>query len=172
MDGSVIFTPLAIIVSAVIGAVVALYATSHQWRIASMRSTLQYALEREVHDEYWTKMREKADAMLVDAGDDQQYWESKIRDRSEDLAALRIFLNHYELVAAGIKYKIIDEQLYADWARRVVTRNWDISKTFVAAVRDVTKREDTFLEFQNLAERWERELVADTGPKPDRSKPV
>ena len=156
-------TSTAILLSAIIGALVAVFTVRHQWRIASLRSTLQFAVEREVHDEYWTRTRQQAEAVLADPSHDQHYWENQLRTGGADIPTIRAFLNHYELVANGIQHNIINGPFYAEWARTVLIHNWTISKVFVAAVRKVTGRERALREFQNLAEKWERELQQ---PKP------
>ena len=154
MDG----TAIAILISAAVGALVAVLTIRHQWRIASLRSTLQFAVEREVHDEYWARMRREAEVLLEDTAHDQQYWEGQIRTRGDSVVPIRAFLNHYELVATGIRHNIISGPFYAEWAQTVLVKNWDISKNFVAAVREVTRHNRAFREFQHLAEKWQHEV--------------
>ena len=151
-------TPYAILLSAIMGALVAFFTVRHQWRIASVRATLQFAIEREVHDEFWSRVRQEAEVLLEAPGRDEKYWIGQIKTRGADVATIRAFLNHYELVATGIRHEIINGPFYAEWSRTVLVKNWNISKNFVAAVRTITKRDVALREFQNLAEKWEREL--------------
>ena len=100
-------------------------------------------------------MRQEAQALLEDPAHDKQYWVDRIPLGGNDIAALRAFLNHYELVASGIRHKIIDGSLYAEWAQAVLVKNWKMSELFVDAVREVTGDDRALWEFQNLARKWE-----------------
>ena len=152
-------TPPAILVSALVGAGVAIYTVYRQTRIARLRSTLQFAVGREVHDTYWSQTRREADILLLAPDHNQEYWAKAIEELDagkdkKDIMVLRGFLNHYELVATGIRHKIIDKRFYEEWAKPVVKLNWERSHRFVEAVRARPGQKDAFREFQNLAEEW------------------
>ena len=147
-------TPYAILVSAASGALVVLYGLRRQWRIASLRSMLQFATEHEVHSEYWAQTRQKAEKLLDAEEHDIEYWKTQIQEGGPDMPTIRAFLNHYELVAIGIQHGIIDEPFYSEWARTVLVRHWEISADYVDAVRQVTAKQSALREFQDLAEKW------------------
>lgn len=150
-------TPYAILVSAMTGAAVALYGLTRQWRIASLRSMLQFATEHEVHSEYWAQTRRKAEELLKGDGHDIEYWKTEIEKGGSDVPTIRAFLNHYELVAIGIEKKIIDEPFYSEWGRTLLVSHWKMSEKFVEAFRQVTKQRSGLKKFEELAKKWDKQ---------------
>jgi len=145
-------TPLAIILSAGIGAFVAMRAIAHQREVARMRATLDVILESESNTYYqkiYSVFRSETNrtgglTALVDAQSDSE---------RESRRSLNDFLNHYELIAIAIDKKILDEKFYKTWMRSTYIRHFDSCKSYIQAIRD-NGSELAFIEFETLAEKW------------------
>lgn len=81
------------------------------------------------------------------------------------------FLNHYELVALGIRQKILDEKFYKRWMRSVFIRDWDAATKFIEKERWVKiedkwyYRRNFFEHFEHIAIKWG--ATARINKKPD-----
>ena len=152
-------TAIAILLSAIIGACTAGYAVWRQRRIAALRSTLQFAVEREVHDQYWVETRRTAEKALDDPTHDKRFWVTQItKTKGPELEAVRTMVNHYELVSQGIEQKIIDGPFYAECVRTIFVRVWKNSKHYIQAARAVSKHDLTLSGFDKLGKQWNCEL--------------
>lgn len=140
-------------------AMLSFFAGRREWRIASSRATLNLVLEKEVHDEFWSRIRHDAESLLEDPEHDKKYWEERIKAGGDDVVTVRALLNHYELIAIGIRHKIISGKFYEEWSRTVLINNWKRSKAFIAANREVSGRDAALREFQKLGERWSRNTM-------------
>lgn len=76
-------------------------------------------------------------------------------------------LNHYELIASGIKSEILDEAFYKDYMRSTFVRDWKAAKPLVDHIRTPTPDSGAdvpatlaFSEFEALATKWEAEMQA------------
>lgn len=146
-------TPVAIILSATIGALVAIFAIKHQREVARMRATLDIILESESNSFYQKiyssfsseSKRHGGLSSLIDAQSDQE---------KEARRNLNDFLNHYELIAVAIKKKILDESFYKDWMKTTYIRHFDEAEEYIKAVREQHKNPKIYTEFQAMAKRW------------------
>ena len=69
------------------------------------------------------------------------------------------FLNHYELIALGCHKGILDEDLYREWMRSAIVRDWEAAEDFIVSLRypedaDQPNRPQIFEHFEGLATRW------------------
>ncbi len=88
------------------------------------------------------------------------------------------YMNHYEMVALGIRTGILDEAFYRDWMRGPLVRDWNAAADWVQRER-WKRQEDSsweyyqsiFLEYEHLARKWSNEAVVlseeYSGPPPD-----
>ncbi len=74
-------------------------------------------------------------------------------------------LNHYELIASGIKSEILDEGFYKNYMRSTFVRDWKSAAPLVAHIRRPTPDSGAdvpatlaFSEFEALAVKWEAEM--------------
>ncbi|HYZ48257.1 MAG TPA: DUF4760 domain-containing protein [Sphingomonas sp.] len=96
------------------------------------------------------------------------------------------YLNHYELVALGIKHNILDERIYREWIQSHVVREWNAAAEFIQNERwrlneaktDFEYKSRLFCQLQAAVCRWSPEalnLDENYGPKPalpaDRAAP-
>ena len=100
-------------------------------------------------------------------------------DPSDEAARQRCFefLNHYELVALGIKEAVIDESFYKEWMAYVVIRDWKAASGLVQLARNPPGTGDVgdktaYIELEALVRRWDRRMVfipkVSTPPLPPR----
>lgn len=73
---------------------------------------------------------------------------------NEDAIAIRYVLNHFEVVAIGIKRGIYDETVVKEaWCRLLVTC-YERTEPLIKAIRDKSKIPTALQEFECLACRW------------------
>lgn len=142
----------AILLSAIIGASVALYAIGEQRRIARKRATLDM-LSRNEWDAAYLESKRKFNE-LRDSANGLAKWTAEEHWGSAELNVIRNSLNDYELVAVGIKEGILDEELYKRWFESSLTKDWKASEAFIRQVRDLEKSEKFFCEFEWIAKKW------------------
>ena len=147
-------SPLAILVSACIGAGVALNAIKTNREIAKKRATLDVILKSE-SDEYFErifsvflseKQRKAGLATLVNPETDAEK-----RSQTE----VDNFLNHYELIAISIKKEILDEDFYKQWMRSSYIRHFHEAKDYIEGIRITSP--NAFTEFEDMVNKWEEE---------------
>lgn len=149
--------PLAILFSALI----ALMAINANKKLARRRATLDIIEKSESNAHYLKTIA--AFQRCLKAGlfkENSQIFEDEY---AEDLRLVQQYLNHYELIAIGIKNKIIDEKLYKYWLRTVFVNDWVCVQKTVQARRYGKGKKNTsstnyddkiFCEYNQLAKKW------------------
>ena len=156
--------PAIAALSALAAGVISVRAIAANKEIARKRATLDL-LERSESTEYYQSIysafldaRKSADgfAPLMDPGSEV------LRDRRRKVVN---FLNHYELIAIGIRNGILDEGLCKEFMRSIVVRDWVAVQDFVLHIRAPTPDSGTevtanlaFSEFERLAHKWAPEI--------------
>lgn len=148
----VVLSPLAVLLSAVIGAAVALHSIKHQREIARKRATLDLISQREWEPEA-IKIRDEFVKIRDTAGGLQPWAEKPFRDTPQ-LATIVAVLNEYELIAVGIREGILDEELYNRWYKSSYLSHWESLRGFIHRIRETEERYKLFIEFENLAYHW------------------
>ncbi|MFW1676423.1 DUF4760 domain-containing protein [Pontibacter sp. JAM-7] len=148
-------SPLAILVSAGVGAAVALNAIKTNREIARKRATLDVILKSE-SDEYFERIytvfsseRKRSSGLktLLFAETDS---ERKAKTEVDN------FLNHYELIAISIRKEILDEGFYKSWMRSTYINHFEDAEEYI---KDIQKTHpNAFKEFESLARKWQGEL--------------
>jgi len=78
----------------------------------------------------------------------------------KDRRLIQQYLNHYELVAIGIRKDFLDETTYRDWMRSTVIQHWNEARDFIQFERkrrsfDGSEYDDKLYEnYQWLAMKW------------------
>jgi len=150
------YSPVAILLSATVAGLVALYTLSAHRDLARKRATLDVILKSE-SDEYFEriyrvfaseKRRNSGLEALINAETD-----------SEKKAKVEVdnFLNHYELIAISINQKILDEQFYKQWMCSTYISHFKASKNYILEIRKSSPY--AYIEFQRLAEKWDKKLA-------------
>lgn len=92
------------------------------------------------------------------------------------------YLNHYELIAIGIRRGILDKDVYAAFMRTQFVRDWLDAKPFIDHIRKPTPDSGStvssgaaFEEYGKLADRWAKHVkmtpkaTAESGTNADKS---
>lgn len=98
------------------------------------------------------------------------------KDRADRQSVLD-YLNHYEIVAVGIKDKILDKSSYDKWMRGPFVRDWNAASSFIQRERWKKDKKSgkwhyydrLFEHFQGLACEWSPEaerISAKSSPPP------
>lgn len=69
-------------------------------------------------------------------------------------------LNHYEILAIGVREGIIDEPIYRRWFQTGFVRDWEAASDLISRLRkdpDVYNRQAVFIELEELGSRWRSE---------------
>lgn len=75
---------------------------------------------------------------------------------SENAAAIRYVLNHYENIAIGIQDGIYDEEMFKKASFSTIMEIRRHSETFITDVRVTAQRETLYQEFCWLCTRWKK----------------
>lgn len=147
--------PGAILVSAIIGATVAVVAIWHQRLIARKRAMIDNLLQKNWDEDYikirraFVRLREDTDALLDAAKEDNQ--------SREDASAIRSILNDYEITALGIKCGILDEKIFRLWFETSFLNDYEKLRPFIVTIRLQNSR--YFVEMEQLAKKWKKRPI-------------
>lgn len=147
-------SPLAVLLSATIGACIAWRSITTNRDIARKRATLDVILKSE-SDYYFEriysvfaseKKRKSGLEALLNADTD-----------SERKAKLEVdnFLNHYELIAISISQNILDEEFYKDWMRSTYIKHYKESEAYIEGIRKDNPK--AYICFEGLAKKWQKQ---------------
>ncbi len=73
------------------------------------------------------------------------------QEHSEELEAIRLILNDFELVSTAIQFGIMDFDFYKMQSAGTVSRYWECAAPFIHALRQRTGRKSLYQEFEVLA---------------------
>jgi hypothetical protein len=80
------------------------------------------------------------------------------KDKEKEVAAaVRGILNDHELTAIGIKLNVLDEGFLKEWHRTTIVSDYQTLRPFIDKVRTHYKIPRAFVEFEDLAIRWDTE---------------
>ena len=159
-DWRIYIAPFLILLSAGI----AIIAMLMQRKVARQRATLDFIEKVESGDHYrkivhtFTELRRgKGFAHLTNPQTD---------DDIDVRRCVNDYMNHYEMVAIGIRTGILDKKFYRDWMRGPFVRDWNAIAAWVQLER-WKRLEDgtwkyhgqTFVEYERLARQWSDEAV-------------
>lgn len=99
-------------------------------------------------------------AHYIDVDDDDY---AEIREIS---SALRNILNEHELTAVAIRENVLSENFYKLWFRSSYVKDYDLTKGYIDAVRDLTGNRRVFGEFETRAQSWKAEIAREAAEKP------
>ncbi len=145
--------PLAIIA-------VGLLAWWYNQRLASLRATIDYISNTEGTSEQWFKLRTKFSELMDQGSLVSLFGKDESEEKTEEVATVCTFLNHFELTSVGIKHKILNENLYREWFRGSYIKIWRDSNPFISELRKRRSQPKLFIEFEDLATSWEENKKA------------
>lgn len=127
------------------------------------RATWEFIQRSELNNPEWPRLRQHfAEACEKDGGLAALAQPSS--EQVPDSIQVAAFLNHFELVAISIKNQAFDEKVYAEWFQGSYVKAWEESQAFVVAMRKRRGNKRIFIEFQQLAEKWAKEIKARSNP--------
>lgn len=150
---SLLLSPIAILISALIAFFGVQKALKTQRAIARKRATLDVLLKAETDPHL-----DAATAIFRDIRDTNSF--DKIlnptsqRDK-EDRLKIQTFINSYELIFCGVMEDTLDELFLFQYRRGTVIHHWHAIKEFVITSRNDSHNPRVFQRFQLFAEAWE-----------------
>lgn len=159
-DWRIYITPALVLLSALI----ALGSVRAQRAIARQRATLDL-IEKVESGEHYREIVNTFSELRRGPGFGQ-IMNPQTKEAKELRRAVNDYLNHYELVAIGIRKGILDEKFYKDWMRGPFVRDWNAAAEWVQ--RERWKLQDdgsweyydqVFLNYEFMAARWSSEAI-------------
>ena len=166
--------PGAIVVSATVAIVIAIVTIWTNRVIARKRATLDLIVKSEaekhfqdiytkyviVRDEFPEGIMSVSTVLeklfLIHESDDGITLKSIASEKEiENFKAVQYYLNYHELIAVGIKNKILDERFYRDWMQRSFIGSWFDCKEFVLLWRKLGNNKKYFVNLEFFAEKWQ-----------------
>jgi hypothetical protein len=78
----------------------------------------------------------------------------KAAQATDDASAVRTIMNDYELVAIGIRLKILDENFLHSFSRKTTLLDFDKMKPYIDETRRINDNDAIYAEFEKLVTRW------------------
>lgn len=118
------YSPLAIFISAFIGASVAILSLKAHRDIARKRATLDVILKSE-SDEYFERIYKVFASEKDRSGGLQALLSAETVTEKGAKTEVDNFLNHYELIAISIEQEILDEGFYKAWMKTTYVNHYE-----------------------------------------------
>jgi Domain of unknown function (DUF4760) len=156
---SVFIAPLLILIS--VG--VAIWGVRNAREIARQKATLDLIEKRESTEHYKTLLKTFREIRL---GQGFGELANPLTDNAREArSSILDYINHYELVAIGIRRNILDELMYRDWMEGAFVRDFNAAADFIQGERwrrtadgkGWVYRKSIFGNYQWAAERWSPE---------------
>ena len=137
------------LVAAFLAAAVAALAILSQRRTTSLKTTLEFILNRELHEPEWLKLRLRVKPILNDSAKWGPLIKAPSTAEKQDVLA---WMNHHEIIAIGIAHRALDKRLYFAWFETMYLSDWELARNFVRTFRDKEDRaKGAFVAFEKLA---------------------
>lgn len=135
----------------------ALMAWCYHRKIAARRATLDFIHKAELNVE-WRRLRHRARKLLASSDIDNiaKSSDEQCREKRFELGA---YLSHHEFIAAAIRNKTMDKDLYEAWNRTGYASDWKKAEKYVYLRRNrkrcSTGTQSTRYEhFEELGKEW------------------
>lgn len=155
-------TPTVAFLSFIVSAIIALRALRNTRSVARQKATLDLIEKRESTEHYRAISRTYFELQsgpgfmhLVDPTPDDKPLRKSVFD----------YLNHYEIIAIGIRQDILDERIYRAWMEGAFVRDWNVASEFIQRQRwkhaDGTwqYRASIYENYQHVACRWSKDAI-------------
>jgi hypothetical protein len=158
---SAFLAPILVLIS--VG--VAIWGVVNARAIARKKATLDLIEKRE-STEHYRKLLKAFRKTRLETGFDGLA--NPLTDEAREArSAILDYINHYELVAIGIRRNILDEPMYRDWMEGAFVRDYNAAADFIQRERwrrtadgkGWVYRRSIFGNYQWAAERWSPEAV-------------
>ena len=135
----------------VFAGVIAIWGVATQRSIARRRATLDHIAKSESDGDVIRARRKFIELAKAEGG--LATWAEPNKEPSEEVQAIRIVLNEFELIAICIQRGIIDYELYRRWNRSGTIKYWTHAAPFVHHLRSRLENELIYHEFEEMV-RW------------------
>lgn len=175
---TVFVAPAVVVVATSVSLMAALHGFRVTRSVARMRATLDL-IEKAESTDYYRNLTKTFSRLRRGRG--FSHLNDPTEKDREDRLQLIAYLNHYEIVAIGIRRGILDDDTYREWISGTLVRDWNAVAAFVQRERwkwdpeaEVWLYADQVYEaFQALATRWSPDSAAraDAESTPVPAKP-
>ncbi len=156
-DWRVYIAPALILISAIIAILAIINARS----VARQKATLDM-IEKKESTEHYRALNERFSELRKGRG--FTHLNDPAAEDKADRRALLDYLNHYEMVAIGIRQGILDDRFYRAWMEGAFVRDWNAAADWIQRERwklgsngDWQYRASLFEHYQWVACRWSKE---------------
>ena len=139
----------AVILTAIVAAIIAIWGVSNQWAITRRQLTLQH-ISKTDSDRDMIEAR----TIFIRLAKEKHglvKWASEENEKTNEAQAIKLVLNDFELTAIGCQLNIIDYTLLARYSKSGILKYWFHAAPFIYAIRARTKSPALFHEFEELA---------------------
>jgi Domain of unknown function (DUF4760) len=165
--------PSVVAVGLLVSLFAALYTVYINRRTARIKATLDLIEASESKDRYLDLYKN-----YKDYRDSEEFRNGVILPTTEDHKTNRRlcfdFLNHYELVAVGIKEGILDERFYKTWMEYAVVRDYRAAFSLIQSARSPTTENTSdisaYSEWEELCVKWGAERIPPVSPSAPADK--
>lgn len=152
----------AVLFGTAVAAVIAIWGILTQRALARRRATMDHMAMADM-DRDMIAARKKFIALAKVPGG-LAAWAEPDKESSEEVEAIRLVLNDFELISVAIQFGIADYDFYERYNHGTVVRYWKQAAPFVHALRERTGRQTIYAEFEQLVQ-W-----VDKTQRPPRRK--
>jgi hypothetical protein len=155
-------TPAVALLSFIVSAIIALRALRNTRSVARQKATLDLIEKRESTEHYRAISRIFFELLsgpgfmhLVDPAPQDKPTRKAVFD----------YLNHYEIIAIGIRQDILDERIYRAWMEGAFVRDWNAAAEFVQRQRwkyadgQWRYRASVYENYQHVACKWSKDAL-------------
>lgn len=126
---------------------------------ARKKATIDLIAQR-AWDQDYLKNRKAFIALRDDTKVGLETWADKSQDASGQQREINNALNDYEIVAIGIKQKMLDEGFYRDWYETQFIKDYERTIGYINCLNDPKntphgKKGRYYIEMQRLANKWQ-----------------
>lgn len=157
-------TPCVIVLSALIAGFLSWKSIQSTREMATKRATLDF-IERSESNAYYQDIYTAFSEVRKDQGGLVQLCSPTNPELLRQRQKVINYLNHYELMAMGIREEMLDEDVYKGFMRGTLVRDWAESEQFINHLRAPTadsgsevSTSEAFCEFEELAKKWSPEV--------------
>lgn len=165
-------SPSVTLLAATVASIIAVVALRNTRSVARQKATLDLIEKRESTEHYRDLSRtffelQKGPGFLhlVAPSETDRPLRKKVFD----------YLNHYEMIAIGLRQNILDEKIYRAWMEGAFVRDWNAAADFIQRERwkideegQWHYRDSIYQNYGHIARRWSREArvltAASSGP--------
>ncbi len=161
---ALLFGPLAIVMAAVGG-----WFAQH-W-ISKKRATVDFITQTEVGSAKWQEEIRRFAELTNDRTHPQPLialLDPQTEDQYRDRLLISAVLNHFEMVAVGIKRGAFSNVIYRDWSGTPYVDAWTKAEPYITARRDKKKQPTAYEHFEKRAKEWAKKGLGDGRPARSR----